>query len=57
MIVLISLGVILALLFAGAISYDVYWRRRGFRTEVHGWGRKITYARVPIKHDRDDDRH
>jgi hypothetical protein len=54
-IVVISLGVILVALFAWAISYDLYWRRRGFRTEVKGWGRGMTHERVAIKQENDDE--
>jgi hypothetical protein len=53
-IVVISLGVTLVALFVWAISYDLYWRRRGFRTEVKGWGRGMTHERVPIKQDKDE---
>ena len=54
MIVPVALGVVLVALFAWAIGYDLYWRRRGFRTEVRGHGRHMTHVRVPIENSDDD---
>jgi len=50
-IVLVGLGVVVALLLVLAVGNDLYWRRRGYRTEIRGHGSSMTRVRVPIDPD------
>jgi hypothetical protein len=51
-IVVIVVVSLLAALLVLAVGNDLYWRRRGFRTEIRGRGGNLTRVRVPI-----DDEH
>jgi hypothetical protein len=50
--------VVLAAVFGGllllAVGNDLYWRRRGYRTEIRGHGSKLTRVRVQITPEDDD---
>lgn len=46
MIVLWLVVLLVVALVVGAAASDLYWRRKGFRTEIRGHGRSKTKVRV-----------
>lgn len=51
MVFLVVVAVVFGVLLLLAVGNDVYWRRRGFRTEIRGRGSTLTSARVPLQSD------
>ncbi len=49
MIVIVVIAVAFGVLLVLAVGNDLYWRRKGFRTEIRGRGSKLTRVRVPLR--------
>ncbi|BEP11780.1 hypothetical protein acdb102_00910 [Acidothermaceae bacterium B102] len=54
MTVLVVVAVAFGVLLLLAVGHDLYWRRKGFRTEIRGRGSQLTRDRVPIRPHHDE---